>query len=161
MDMEEMERTLVFLKPDALRRGLVGRIIGRFEQRGLQILGMKMTRLSEEFAREHYAEHRGKHFYEPLVDYTTSGPIIAMVLGGKNAVRVVREMMGETFGSESAPGTIRGDFALSDRYNLIHGSDSRRTAREEIDRFFDEDDLCPMNLEELEWVYDMTGSQPV
>ena len=161
MDMEEMEQTLVFLKPDALRRGLVGRIIGRFERRGLQILAMKMTRLTEEFAREHYAEHRGKHFYEPLVEYSTSGPVIAMVLGGKNAVRVVREMMGETFGSESAPGTIRGDFGLSDRYNLLHGSDSRETAREEIQRFFDDHEIAPMNMDELEWIYDLTGSEPV
>ena len=131
-----IERTFVFLKPDAVQRGLLGDIISRFEKRGFQIVGMKMLRLSEDFVREHYAAHEGKHFYEPLIRYVIDSPIVAMVLEGKNAVRVVRQMMGNTFGSESAPGTIRGDYALSDRYNLIHGSDSVEAAKEEIERFF-------------------------
>jgi nucleoside-diphosphate kinase len=125
-----MERTLIFLKPDAVQRGLVGEIISRFEKRGFQIAGMKMLQLSEEFVREHYAAHEGKHFYEPLITYVIGSPIVAMVLEGKNAVEVVREMMGMTFGSESPPGTIRGDYALSDRYNLVHGSDSVEAARD-------------------------------
>ncbi|GAH73551.1 unnamed protein product, partial [marine sediment metagenome] len=117
-----MERTLVFLKPDAVRRSLAGEIILRFERKGFSIVGLKMMQLSEEFVREHYAQHRGREFYEPLVRYVVSGPVVAMVLEGKNAVSVVRKMMGETFGSDSPPGTIRGDLALSNRFNLIHGS---------------------------------------
>jgi len=159
--MNGMERTLVFLKPDCIRRALVGDIIGRFEKRGFSLVGLKMVELSEEFVREHYAAHEGKHFYEPLVAYTTSSPVIAMVLEGKNAVRVVREMMGQTFGSESSPGTIRGDYALSDRYNLIHGSDSPEAAAEEIERFFREDELFEVQPESLKWIYDMTGEEPV
>ena len=156
-----IERTLVFLKPDAVQRGLVGRIVTRFEQKGFQIVGMKLLRLSEGFARAHYALHKGKDFYEPLVAYTISGPVVAMVLEGKDAVRVVREMMGQTFGSESPSGTIRGDFALSNRYNLVHGSDSAESAREEIARFFEPDELVEHPAEALRWIYDMTGEEPV
>ena len=131
-----LERTLVFLKPDALKRRLAGEIIARFERKGFVIIGMKLQRISEDFARSHYAAHEGKDFYEPLVRYTTCGPCLAMVIEGKNAIQVVRCMMGETFGCDSLPGTIRGDFALSNRYNLIHGSDSPQAAKEEIKRFF-------------------------
>lgn len=159
--MTRMERTLVFLKPDAVRRALVGRVIARFEERGFQIVGLKMLQLSEEFVRQHYAAHEGKEFYEPLVRYTTSGPVVAMVVEGKDAVRVVREMMGQTFGSQSAPGTIRGDFALSNRYNLIHGSDSPEAAAEEIDRFFSPEELFEVRPESIRWIYDMTGREPV
>lgn len=156
-----MERTLVFLKPDAVQRGLVGEIISRFEKRGFQILGMKMLQLSEQFVRDHYAAHEGKEFYEPLISYVIGHPIVAMVLEGKNAVSVVREMMGKTFGSESAPGTIRGDYALSDRYNLIHGSDSVEAAGEEIQRFFEPEELIEHPPESLRWTYDMTGERPI
>jgi nucleoside-diphosphate kinase len=156
-----IERTLVFLKPDAIQRRLIGPIVGRFERRGFHIVGLKMMQLEEEFVREHYAAHRRKEFYEPLVRYAISGPVIAMVLEGKNAVRVVREMMGETFGSESPPGTIRGDFALSNRYNLIHGSDSPASAAEEIERFFEPDELLSHPERSLDWIYDMTGEEPV
>jgi len=156
-----MERTLVFLKPDARRRGLLGQIVSRFENKGFQIVGLKMTKLSEEFARRHYAAHEGKEFFEPLVRYTTSGPVVAMVLEGKNAVSVVRDMMGETFGSDSPPGTIRGDYALSNRYNLIHGSDTPECAEEEILRFFKPEELFPVEPEALRWIYDMTGAEPV
>jgi len=156
-----MERTLVFLKPDAVQRGLVGEIISRFERKGFQIVGLKMMTLSEEFVREHYAAHRGQEFYEPLVRYTTSGPVVAMVLEGKDAVRVVRMMMGETFGSASPPGTIRGDLALSNRYNLIHGSDSPQSAAEEIGRFFRAEELVSHPEGSLRWIYDLTGPEPV
>ncbi|MFP4027206.1 MAG: nucleoside-diphosphate kinase [Candidatus Brocadiia bacterium] len=155
------ERTLVFLKPDAIQRRLVGEILSRFERKGFLLRGLKMFQMSEEFAREHYAAHRGKEFYEPLVRYITSGPVIAAVLEGKAAVRVVREMMGETFGSESPPGSIRGDFALSNRYNLIHGSDSPESAKEEIERFFDQEELCNEPDNALRWIYDMTEEEPV
>ena len=157
----QIQRTLVFLKPDAVQRGLVGEVIQRFEKRGFQIVGLKMMRLSEVFVRQHYAAHEGKDFYEPLVRYVISGPIVAMVVEGKNAVRVVRAMMGETFGSESPPGTIRGDFALSNRYNLIHGSDTPESAAEEIARFFRPDELVTHPEDSLRWLYDMTGTEPV
>ena len=156
-----IERTLVFMKPDAVQRGLVGEIISRFEKRGFKILGMKMTVLSEEFARAHYAAHKGKDFYEPLVRYTISGPVVAMVLEGKNAVRVVRDMLGKTFGSDSPPGSIRGDFALSNRYNLVHGSDSAESAAQEIARFFGEKELVSHPPDALRWIYDLTGMEPV
>ncbi|MFW6457761.1 MAG: nucleoside-diphosphate kinase [Planctomycetota bacterium] len=156
-----MEETLVFLKPDAVQRGLTGEIISRFEKRGLQIIGLKMLQLDESFVRDHYAAHEGKHFYEPLVRYIIAGPIVAMVVKGKNAIQVVRNMMGETFGGDSAPGTIRGDYAVSDRYNLIHGSDSPEAARKEIDRFFTEEELVEHPPEALEWIYDMSGERTV
>lgn len=155
------QRTLIFLKPDAVERGLIGRIVTRFEEKGFKIAGMKMLQMSEDFAREHYAVHEGKDFYEPLVRYVTSGPLVAMVIEGKNAIRVVRNIMGETFGSDSPPGTIRGDFALSNRYNLIHGSDSEQSAREEIDRFFEPSELVSYPSESVEWIYDMNGPSPV
>jgi len=156
-----MERTLVFLKPDAVQRRLVGEIISRFERKGFSILALKMLTLPEEFAREHYAAWRDKDFYEPLVRYTCCGPVVAMVVEGKDAVRVVRDMMGATFGSESPAGTIRGDFALSNRYNLIHGSDSARSAAQEIDRFFRGEELVGHPPGALRWIYDMTGTEPV
>jgi nucleoside-diphosphate kinase len=156
-----MERTLVFLKPDAVRRGLVGEIIRRFEQKGFSIVGLKMLQLSEEFVRRHYAVHEGEEFYEPLVRYTMSGPVVAAVLEGRGAVEVVRRMMGQTFGSESAPGTIRGDLALSNRFNLVHGSDSPAAVRLEIGAFFDEAELVECPPEATRWIYDQSGPEPV
>ncbi|MCK4283112.1 MAG: nucleoside-diphosphate kinase [Candidatus Brocadiae bacterium] len=156
-----MERTLVFLKPDAVRRALVGDIILRFERKGFSIVGLKMVQLSEEFVRGHYAQHRGKDFYEPLVRYVVSGPVVAMVLEGKNAVSVVRKMMGETFGCDSAPGTIRGDLALSNRFNLIHGSDTVETAEREVRAFFSEDELVRYDEDATRWIYDQSASEPV
>jgi len=156
-----MERTLVFLKPDAVRRALVGEVLRRFEQRGFCIVGLKMMQLTEEFARRHYGAHRGKAFYEPLIRYVVSGPTVAMVLEGKNAVSVVRMMMGETFGCDSPPGTIRGDFALSHRFNLIHGSDSPEAAQQEIGAFFKADELVSYPAEATRWIYDRSGPEPV
>jgi len=156
-----MERTLVFLKPDAVRRGLIGEVLGRFERKGFCIVGLKMVQLTEEFAREHYAAHRGKDFYEPLVRYVTSGPTVAAVLEGKDAVSVVRRMLGETFGSQSPPGTIRGDMALSNRFNLVHGSDNREAARREVEAFFDPGELVSYPQEATRWIYDQAGPEPV
>ncbi len=156
-----MERTLVFLKPDAVRRGLVGEVLSRFERRGFLIAGMKLTQLSEEFVRRHYGAHVGKDFYEPLVQYTISGPVVAAVLEGKNAVSVVRGMMGRTFGSDSPPGTIRGDFALSNRFNLIHGSDSPDAAEREIAAFFRPEDMVSYPPEATRWIYDRSGPEPI
>ncbi len=156
-----MERTLVFLKPDAVMRALVGEIILRFERKGFSIVGLKMVKLSEDFVRGHYAPHRGKDFYEPLVRYVVSGPVVGMVLEGKNAVSVVRKMMGETFGCDSAAGTIRGDLALSNRFNLIHGSDTVETAEREIRAFFSEDELVCYDEDATRWIYDQSASEPV
>jgi nucleoside-diphosphate kinase len=156
-----MERTLVFLKPDAVMRGLLGEVIGRFERKGFLIVGMKMLRLTDDFARAHYAAHEGKEFYEPLVRYTVSGPVVAMVLEGKNAVSVVRGMMGQTFGCDSPPGTIRGDLALSNRYNLVHGSDSAAAAQREIAAFFRPDELVSYMPEATRWIYDQSGPKPI
>ena len=157
-----MERTLVFLKPDAVSRRLVGEVISRFEQKGFCIVGLKMLQLGEEFVRRHYAVHEGKDFYEPLVRYVASGPIVAMVLEGKDAVAVVRRMMGETFGGASPPGTIRGDLAVSNRFNLVHGSDAPEAAEAEIARFFDPAELIDWQPDDIEQIYDFSeGGEPV
>ena len=133
-----MEKTLVLVKPDGVRKGLIGEIIQRFENRGLIIAGLKMLVLSRKQANTHYYEHKDKSFFTDLVDFITSGPLVAMVIGGDNAVKVVRAMMGATNPIEAAPGTIRGDFALSMSQNVIHGSDSVSSAQREIAIFFDE-----------------------
>ncbi len=131
-----MERTLVLLKPDAVRRKLAGEIIRRIESRGLDIVAMKMLTPSRELAEEHYAVHRGKPFFEPTVEFITSGPVVAMVLEGENAIELTRNMMGATNPLDAAPGTIRGDLTTSMRENLIHGSDSPDTAASEIKLWF-------------------------
>ena len=136
-----MEKTLILLKPDALHRGLVGRILARFEAKGLKICGLKMMRISKELAHEHYAAHKEKPFFPGLVHYMTSSPVVAAVLEGKGAVSVVRKMMGATFGFDAEPGTIRGDFSSSTSYNLVHGSDSPESAAREIELFFSPGEL--------------------
>jgi len=156
-----MERTLVFLKPDALKRRIAGEILSRFERKGFFMLALKLVKISETFARKHYAAHVDKDFYEPLIDYITSGPSIVMVLQGKNAVKVVRDMLGETFGGDSPPGTIRGDFALSNRYNLVHASDSTDVAEGEIELFFDAEELIAYKNEDIEVIYDVTDDEIV
>ena len=110
-----MERTLILLKPDSVQRGLIGAIIGRFEAKGLKIAAMKLMRIARDLAERHYAPHKGKDFYEPLLAFMTSGPTVALVLEGNDAVRVARSMMGSTFGPDAAPGTIRGDWGMSKR----------------------------------------------
>jgi len=157
-----MERTLVLIKPDAVHRRLVGRILARFEVKGLQIVALKMIQISEELARRHYAPHEGKPFYEPLIRFMTSGPTIALILEGKNAIKVVRRMMGATFGPDAEPGTLRGDFAISNRFNLVHGSDSPAAAEAEIGLFFDPAEVVEWWPEDIEQVYDFTeGGEPV
>ena len=138
-----MENTLVLVKPDGVKKGLIGEILRRFEQRGLQIAALKMLRLSEEKAQIHYQEHKEKAFFGELVDFITSGPIVAMVVRGEKAVKTVRTMMGTTNPTDAAPGTIRGDFALSLSQNIIHGSDSEASASREIKIYFDEDEVLP------------------
>jgi nucleoside-diphosphate kinase len=124
-----------------VQRGLAGDILGRFEHRGLKIVGLKMMRVPRQLAESYYAEHKGKPFYEPLMSYITSGPVIAMVLEGDGAVAIVRKMMGKTNSAEAEPGTIRGDYALTIGRNVIHGSDSPESAKREIGFFFKPDEL--------------------
>lgn len=131
-----MERTLVLLKPDALQRGLSGEIIARLERRGLRIAGLKQMQISPELAARHYAEHAGKPFYQGLIEYITSGPVIAACFEGTSAVAVVRNTMGKTNPAEAAPGTIRGDLGLEMGRNLIHGSDGLESAQRELALFF-------------------------
>lgn len=154
-----MERTLILLKPDAVQRGLVGRVIDRFEAKGFKIVGMKFMQVSRELAERHYAEHKGKDFYEPLLAFITAGPIVAMVLEGLEAVRVTRAMIGGTFGPDAAAGTIRGDFGLSKRYNLVHGSDSPATADREIGLYFRPDELLEYGRPADAWTYARRGEE--
>jgi nucleoside-diphosphate kinase len=135
-DQTDIERTLLIIKPDAVRRLLVGEIIARFEQKGLNIAAMKMIQIDHPLAERHYAVHKGKPFYELLLDFITSGPVAVMVLEGHKAIGAVRALMGSTNPLEAAPGTIRGDFATEITYNLVHGSDGPETAAYEIDLFF-------------------------
>jgi nucleoside-diphosphate kinase len=130
------QRTLLLLKPDAVRRGLVGTILSRFEAKGLRIAALEMRTVDQELADRHYAEHVAKDFYPPLRAFVTSGPIFAAVLEGDEAVEVVRAINGATDGRKAAPGTIRGDFSLSNRENLVHGSDSQESAEREIALWF-------------------------
>ena len=136
-----MQRTLVLIKPDAVQRGLVGTILSRLEGRGLTFVALRMLQMDRALAEKHYAVHRGKPFFEGLVDFITSSPIIAAVLEGKDAVKVVRSTMGETDPAHAAPGTIRGDLAQDIGHNLVHGSDSEENAEKEISLFFSPGDM--------------------
>ena len=148
-----MDRTLIILKPDALQRRLVGRVIQRFEDKGLVIAGMKLMRIPRELAEEHYAPHKGKPFYPGLIDYITSGPVVVMVLAGPRCIGIARTLMGQTFGYEASPGTIRGDFGASRSFNLIHGSDAPESAATEIAFYFKDDELLEYAPTGAEWVF--------
>ena len=156
-----MQRTLVILKPDAVQRRLIGKIVARFEEKGFRIAGMKMVSLSEETIRRHYAAHEGKDFYEPLVRYMSGQPLLLMVLEAKNAVAIARAMMGATFGCDAHPGTIRGDYALSNRFNLVHGSDSPEAAEKEIALFFRPEEVFDAQDALEAWVYDLSTGERV
>ncbi len=134
-----MERTFVMVKPDGVQRGLIGEIIGRFERRGLKIVGLKMVQVSEALARQHYAVHEGRPFFAGLITYITSAPVVAMVVEGTNAVVAVRQTVGATKPFEAAPGTVRADFALEIGRNLVHASDGQETAATEIALWFGEE----------------------
>ena len=136
-----MDRTLILIKPDALQRGLAGEVLSRLERRGLKIVALRLLRMDDAFARRHYAEHEGKPFLEGLVRFITSGPLIAAVLEGPNAVELVRRTMGATDPQKAEPGTIRGDLAVFIQNNLIHGSDSPESAKREIALFFNDSDI--------------------
>ena len=131
-----LEHTLILIKPDGVQRGLVGEIIGRFERRGLRLVGMKFMRMSRDLAERHYVEHKNESYYEGLVAFIVSGPVVAMVWEGPDAIAVARAMMGITQSFRAAPGTIRGDFALDTRRNILHGSDSQESAARELGLFF-------------------------
>ncbi len=134
-----MERTFIILKPDAVQRGLIGEIIGRFERRGLKLIAMKMVQVSEDLARKHYAVHAERPFFKGLINYITSAPVVALVLEGTGAIAVVRNTVGATKPAEAAPGTIRADFGLEIGRNLVHASDGPETAAAEIDLWFGQD----------------------
>lgn len=147
-----VERTLVLLKPDALQRGLVGRIIARLEDRGLKLVGMKLMRMDMDLARAHYAAHVEKPFFAGLAAFMTSRPIIAMAVEGKNAVHLVRQTMGATDPQSADAGTIRGDFGMDIGRNLAHGADSPEAAEREIAIFFREGELCAYERETDTWI---------
>jgi len=148
-----VERTLIIIKPDGLQRRLIGRIIQRFEDKGLTVAAMKLMHISRELAERHYAVHKGKPFYPRLIDYITSGPVVVMVLQGDRCIDIARTLMGATFGYEAAPGTIRGDLGASRTYNLVHGSDSEESADTEIALYFSSDELLDYAPADNDWVF--------
>ncbi len=155
-----MERTLIILKPDTLQRALVGKILTRFEEKGLQIVGMKLLMISEDLAAKHYAPHKGKPFYEGLVRFMTSSPVVVLALQGKGVIEISRKMMGATFGFKAEPGTIRGDFGVSSSFNLIHGSDSPEAAKAELALWFKPEELLTYDLASRVWTYDFAKGSP-
>ncbi len=147
-----MQQTLVIIKPDGVQRALVGKILGRFEERGLRLAALKLLQVDRALAEKHYAVHKGKFFYQGLVDYITASPVVAMVLEGHEAISVVRSMVGATRPWEAAAGTIRGDYALMGLRNLIHASDSPETAASEIALWFQPGEIRPYSREMDRWI---------
>jgi nucleoside-diphosphate kinase len=148
-----MERSLVLIKPDAIQRALAGQIISRLERKGLKIVAMKMLHMDKELARRHYAVHEGKVFFDDLVGFITSSPLIAIVFQGENAVQIIRQMMGETDPAKASSGTIRGDFGIDIGHNLVHGSDSLENAWKEIDLFFSAEEIFDYARDLDTWIY--------
>ena len=147
-----MERTLIIFKPDCIQRRLVGTILQRFEAKGLRIAALKLIRVDSALAKKHYAEHQGKPFFEGLIEFITSAPVIVGVLEGNEAIAVVRSLLGATNGVVATPGTVRGDYSISKQNNLVHGSDSRESARREIALWFRPEELVDYALAGAEWV---------
>lgn len=147
-----MERTLVIIKPDGVQRGLIGEIIARLERRGLKIIGLKMMQISRELAAKHYGVHQGKPFYEGLVNYITSSPVVVMAVEGKKAIEMVRQTMGKTNPLDAAPGTIRAELAVDIGRNLVHGSDGAQTAEFELGLFFRPDELVAWDRSVEPWI---------
>jgi nucleoside-diphosphate kinase len=148
-----MDRSLVLIKPDAIQRALAGQIISRLERKGLKIIAMKILHMDKDLAQRHYAIHKGKPFFDDLVSFITSSPLIAVVLQGENAVQIIRQMMGETDPAKASSGTIRGDFGIDIGRNLVHGSDSPENARREIDLFFSAEEIFDYDRELDTWIY--------
>ncbi len=151
--MDNKERTFIMVKPDGVQRGLVGEVIARFEKKGLQPVGIKLMQITPELAALHYGEHKGKPFYESLVNFIISGPVVAMVWEGDSVVSLARTLIGATDPKQAAPGTIRGDLAVFTGNNIIHGSDSVESAKREIGLFFTDEELCSYQISNNEWVY--------
>ena len=153
--MTDAERTFLMVKPDGVQRGVVGDIVSRFEKRGLKLVGAKFLQISQDLAEQHYAEHEDKPFFEDLTGFITSGPVLAMVWEGQDAVAQGRRMMGATDPLEAEPGTIRGDYGLDLGRNVIHGSDTEEgSAEREIDLFFDEEELVDYERIDEHWLYE-------
>ncbi len=148
-----MEKTFVMIKPGGVQRELIGEIITRFEKKGVKIAGLKLMRMSRELAMRHYEAHKGKDFFDELIDTITAGPVVAMVMEGQDVINIVRKMAGATNPAESLPGTIRGDYVLDIGKNVIHTSDSKENAEREINLFFREEEVLKYNLASEEWIY--------
>ncbi|MFO0783648.1 MAG: nucleoside-diphosphate kinase [Phycisphaerales bacterium] len=155
-----METTLIILKPDAVQRGLMGRILSRFEDKGLQVVGCKLMQISQELAAQHYKDHVSKPFYPGLVRFMTSAPVLVLAVRGIGAITICRNMMGATFGSKAAAGTIRGDFGVSNSFNLIHGSDGPEAAARELSLFFKAGEVLDFPRAVDTWVYDRSSGTP-
>ncbi|MEM6334191.1 MAG: nucleoside-diphosphate kinase [Planctomycetota bacterium] len=149
-----MQTTFIFLKPDAVQRGLVADIVGRFERKGLELVGMKLMMVPKDLAEKHYAEHADKPFFPGLIGFVTSGPVLAMAWKGVDAVEVCRALIGATNGRNADPGTIRGDFGMSGANNMVHGSDSPESAERELAMWFTKDELVDHEPTLKQWVYD-------
>jgi nucleoside-diphosphate kinase len=149
-----MEQTLVFVKPDGVQRGLIGEIIARLEKRGLRLVAAKFMQVTEEFAGQHYAIHKGKPFYDKLIDYITSAPVMAMVWEGTSAVEAVRQTMGATRPTDAAPGSVRHDFGLEIGRNITHASDSVENAKKEIELWFEPEELVSWQRAVDEWIFE-------
>ncbi len=149
-----MERTLIIIKPDAVQRGLIGEIITRFERRGLRIAAMKLIHIDKALAERHYAIHKGKPFYDPLIQYITSSPVVVMALEGNDAIEIARRTMGATKPAEAAPGTIRADFGMEIGRNLVHGSDGPDTAAIEVPLFFTGEETLSYARDVDRWIFE-------
>lgn len=148
-----METTLIMLKPDTLQRGLIGELISRFERKGLQVIGIKMARLSPELARRHYHMHRERVDFDGLIEFMTSGPVVILAIRGKQAISACRKLIGATTGTEAQPGTIRGDYGMSRLLNLVHGADSPEAAQRELCLFFEDHELLAAERALSAWIY--------
>lgn len=149
-----IQKSFVMMKPDAVARRLMGKIFSRFEEKGLQIIGVKLMQIDEELAKTHYGEHADKPFFDDLVKYITSSPSLAMVIKGEDAISTIRKMVGATNPLEADLGTIRGDYAMDTGRNIIHASDSPESAEREINLFFDEDEICEYSIVDNVWIYE-------
>jgi nucleoside-diphosphate kinase len=149
-----LERTLIIIKPDAVQRGLIGQIITRFERRGLRLAALKLIHIDKSLAERHYAIHNGKPFYEPLIQYITSSPVVVLALEGNDAIEIARRTMGATNPAQATPGTIRADFGLEIGRNLVHGSDGPDTAAIEVPLFFSEDEILSYERDTDRWIFE-------
>lgn len=149
-----IQKSFVMMKPDAVSRRLMGKILSRFEEKGLQVIAVKLMQIDEELAKAHYGEHEGKPFFEDLIAYITSSPSLAMVIKGEDAIFTIRKMVGATNPLEADMGTIRGDFAMDTGRNIIHASDSPDSAEREINLFFDESEICDYSIVDNIWIYE-------